>query len=120
MLEQGAMENKDDNQTTQSDVERTKKDEYSTVQRKQIYFVSGHLDLSEEEFELHYRKQIDEAIKNEAWFVVGDARGADKMTQAYLQKRATTNPALRARVTVPSHVVTSTKQFRQISDSGRL
>ena len=48
------------------------------------YFISGHLDLTEEEFELHYRPRIDQAIEAGCSFVVGDARGADAMALDYL------------------------------------
>jgi len=48
-------------------------------------FVSGHLDLTPEEFEAHYRPAIDEALARGESFVVGDARGTDSMTQHYLR-----------------------------------
>lgn len=47
-----------------------------------VYFVSGHLDLTSEEFEAHYVPQLEELLL--ARFVVGDARGADLLTQEYL------------------------------------
>lgn len=50
-------------------------------------FVSGHLDLSEEEFELHYAHLLDEAIEAGESFVIGDARGADQLAQSYLASR---------------------------------
>lgn len=50
------------------------------------YFVSGHLDLGEADFESHYRPRLDEAIAAGDDFVVGDARGADTMAQAYLAR----------------------------------
>lgn len=48
-------------------------------------FVSGHLDLTEEEFEQHYAPAIHDAIAKGHSFVVGDARGADAMAQEYLR-----------------------------------
>ena len=48
------------------------------------YFISGHLSLTEEEFKTHYKPKIDIALENGGSFVVGDARGADKMAQVYL------------------------------------
>lgn len=48
------------------------------------YFISGHLSLTPEEFTEHYQPRIDQAIKDGAHFVVGDARGADAMAQEYL------------------------------------
>lgn len=50
-----------------------------------IAFVSGHLDLTQEEFEQHYCDQINDAITLHHTFVIGDAAGADKMAQ-YLIK----------------------------------
>ena len=49
-----------------------------------IYFISGHLDLTLEEFLEHYSPKIIEAAKNGHTFVVGDARGADAMAQKLL------------------------------------
>ena len=50
-----------------------------------ICFISGHLDLSEQEFQEHYAPRIDRALALGATFVVGDARGADAMAQLYLK-----------------------------------
>lgn len=47
-------------------------------------FVSGHLDLSSEEFRQHYAPSLREHIDAGSRFVVGDARGADTMTQRLL------------------------------------
>jgi hypothetical protein len=49
-----------------------------------INYISGHLDLSPEEFEEYYRPGIDAALTREEGFVVGDARGTDAMAQSYL------------------------------------
>lgn len=46
--------------------------------------ISGHLNLSEEEFEEHYAPRIHDAIAKGHNFVVGDAWGADTMAQFYL------------------------------------
>jgi transcriptional regulator with XRE-family HTH domain len=54
---------------------------------KTIYFVSGHLDLTPAEFQQHYVPRLDEAIRDGAWFVVGDASGSDVMTMNYLGER---------------------------------
>ncbi len=52
-----------------------------------VNFISGHLDLTQGEFEEYYCHQIDNALaKNEA-FVVGDARGADRLAQYYLLRK---------------------------------
>ena len=49
-----------------------------------IAFVSGHLDLTEPEFAEHYAPRLRVLVEQGAAFVVGDARGADEMTQAFL------------------------------------
>ena len=52
-----------------------------------IYFISGHLDLTDNEFADHYEARIREAIRTGGSFVVGDARGCDWMAQRYLYER---------------------------------
>ena len=52
--------------------------------QKSINFMSGHLDLTQEEFDQYYRPKIDIALELDESFVVGDARGADKLSQDYL------------------------------------
>jgi hypothetical protein len=49
-----------------------------------IAFISGHGDVTEEEFEQHYVPKINEAIEKGDSFVVGDFRGVDTMAQNYL------------------------------------
>lgn len=48
------------------------------------YFISGHLSVTPEEFSTHYAPKIDQALSENASFVLGDARGADKLAQDYL------------------------------------
>lgn len=55
------------------------------------YFISGHLDIEPLEFLDHYAVAIDEAIKQNASFVVGDAPGADLGAQEYLSPRVSAN-----------------------------
>lgn len=51
------------------------------------YFVSGHLNLTEEEFGLYYMPRLLHCAAAEgASFVIGDAGGADYMSQALLWK----------------------------------
>lgn len=47
-------------------------------------FVSGHLDLTPEEFAEHYAPRLLAACRDGAVFHVGDARGADAMAQELL------------------------------------
>jgi hypothetical protein len=49
-----------------------------------VAFVSGHLDLTEEEFKTHYIPGIDDLFASGYSFVTGDARGADYLAQKYL------------------------------------
>lgn len=51
------------------------------------YFVSGHLDLTAEEFAEHYVPGLEIVMGNPCAFVVGDARGCDAMAQAWLASR---------------------------------
>lgn len=53
-----------------------------------VYMVSGHLDLTLLEFETHYVPLLEAALEQaESSFVVGDARGADELSQRYLASR---------------------------------
>lgn len=47
-------------------------------------FISGHLDLTPEEFAEHYAPRLLSACRDGAVFHVGDARGADAMAQEFL------------------------------------
>jgi hypothetical protein len=73
-----------------------------------IAMISGHLDLTQEEFEAYYLPYILEALLEGNDFVVGDAPGADEMAQKYLAKRIPQiSPASRVTVyhmyTIPRH-----------------
>ena len=51
-----------------------------------IYFISGHGDVTDKEFEDHYSSKILKALGNiHSSFVVGDFRGADAKAQSYLK-----------------------------------
>lgn len=49
-------------------------------------FISGHLDLTQDEFDQHYQPRILAAIAAGDSFGVGDARGADTLAQAFLAR----------------------------------
>lgn len=55
-------------------------------------FVSGHLDLTEDEFQEHYVPLLTEYCSLGYHFVVGDARGADSMTQLFLENHPNKSP----------------------------
>ena len=53
------------------------------------FFISGHLDLTPEEFERFYARFIVTAVvEPDIEFVVGDARGCDALAQGYLRHLA--------------------------------
>lgn len=53
-----------------------------------VYFVSGHRDLTKEEFEEHYVPRINDVINRDNCvnFVVGDWEGCDFLFMNYIQK----------------------------------
>ncbi len=51
------------------------------------YFISGHGDLTQQEFNEHYVHVLREACRdNASTFVIGDFRGADVMAQLFLAR----------------------------------
>ena len=48
-------------------------------------FISGHLDLTHEEFTEHYEPLLKKCLASGYVFVVGDARGCDTMSQQWLR-----------------------------------
>ena len=52
------------------------------------YFISGHRDLSYEDFEKYYIPKIEEVIEMDprAEFIVGDCDGVDKFAMDYIYK----------------------------------
>ncbi len=54
---------------------------------KLTVMISGHLDLTQAEFDKYYKRKLDMAIKMGCDFVIGDARGADVMAQEYLRDK---------------------------------
>lgn len=53
--------------------------------RIRTYFISGHLDLTTEEFKEHYQPMIENVIAGKYSFVIGDARGTDTLAQEFLK-----------------------------------
>lgn len=60
--------------------------EEKIVDRANTYFISGHRDITEAEFEINYEPAINKALyeNRDAKFIVGDYYGADIMAQNYL------------------------------------
>lgn len=54
------------------------------------YFVSGHLTISNEEFETHYVPLLEAALAEGATFVVGDAWGVDARAQVWIKEHGAT------------------------------
>ena len=56
------------------------------LRKEHTYFISGHRNITKEEFERNYVPEIERVIDEdpEAVFVVGDYHGADIMAQDYL------------------------------------
>lgn len=50
-------------------------------------FISGHLDLTEEEFKEHYIPLIQKHIDANDTFLIGDAKGCDLMAQNYIASK---------------------------------
>ena len=49
------------------------------------HFISGHLDITDAEFNEHYVPRLKAAAEAGDSFVVGDCRGADYMAQQWLK-----------------------------------
>lgn len=61
------------------------------MEKVETAFVSGHLDLTQVEFDMYYKHALDYAIDRGHAITVGDARGADAMAQTYLAGKGYTN-----------------------------
>ena len=61
--------------------------------KERTFFISGHRDITEEEFKKNYVPAIRKAYANyEAKFIVGDYIGVDIMAQNYLLDNIKINP----------------------------
>ena len=69
-----------------------------------IAFISGHLDLTDAEFNTHYIPKIELAILKGDSFVIGDAKGADTMAQLYLMDNAIDNVTIYHMFTSPRNL----------------
>jgi len=68
---------------------------------KKICFISGHLDLTKDEFDTRYKPQIDDALKlASVEFVIGDAKGSDTLAQEYLLSKCLDDESLFKRITI--------------------
>lgn len=52
------------------------------------YFISGHIDLEDDEFNQFYKPLLDVALEDpNSKFVMGDAQGADTLSREYLASK---------------------------------
>lgn len=58
---------------------------------RKTFFICGHGDLTEEEFNKYYMPKINNALKEDSNFILGDTYGADSVVQKYLSKLAFTD-----------------------------
>jgi len=84
-----------------------------------VAFVSGHLDLTSEEFEEHYVPKIRAAIQEGASFIVGDASGADTMAQRYLKAALYPHVTVYHMLTTPRNNAGFPKVGGYLSDGDR-
>ncbi len=54
-------------------------------------FISGHTDLTQKEWDEHYKEKIDKAIESGCNFIVGDSNGTDAMSLHYLKHKKVSN-----------------------------
>jgi hypothetical protein len=52
------------------------------------YMISGHIDLTREQFDKYYKPQIDEVPKG-SHFIMGNALGADSFALEYINDKST-------------------------------
>lgn len=64
------------------------------LSREHTYFISGHRDITKDEFERNYIPALERVIEDdpESVFVVGDYEGADIMAQDYLMNFTDVGP----------------------------
>lgn len=56
------------------------------------YFISGHRNITQEDFDRYYVPLINNALKDkDVQFVVGDCEGVDSMAQNYLKEKGILN-----------------------------
>lgn len=67
-----------------------------------IYFISGHMDLTKEEFDIYYVPMLQSLLQDLTnSFVVGDCFGADLYAQNYLYRKGIKNVVIYHKGDVP-------------------
>ena len=72
---------------------------------KEIVFISGHRDITPEEFAEHYAGEIADAVLEGSSFVVGDCEGVDHMAQMMLKNAGAKNVVVFHMFTDPRYYV---------------
>lgn len=57
-----------------------------------IAFISGHRDITDEEFTSNYTSVIIQHVRNSGWFVIGDCDGCDKKAAELLGRLIAISP----------------------------
>ncbi|KAL6718004.1 hypothetical protein ACLMJK_004089 [Lecanora helva] len=70
------------------------------VTKPQIAFISGHMDITPEQFLQHYQPRLDLALSQGHHFVIGDAKGLDGTALTYLLEQRGKYPDVHQRITV--------------------
>ena len=75
------------------------KEREKTIDINKTYFISGHRDITNEEFEINYQPVLNNVVSEveDCLFVVGDYQGVDIMAQNYLIEVLQVDPS---RITV--------------------
>lgn len=80
------VDNIDTNDIWQEYNELVRKEKEEEIDITKTYFISGHRDITDNEFELNYQEALNELVSEvpDCKFVVGDYQGVDIMSQNYL------------------------------------
>lgn len=65
-----------------------------------VAFVSGHMDVTPEQFKMHYIPRLNDALSQGHQFIIGDAKGLDGMALDYLLAQTADYPNVRENITV--------------------
>lgn len=86
-------------------------EEEKNNKKYRTYFISGHRDISDEEFEIYYQEALNNIISEvpDCEFVVGDYYGVDIMAQNYLVDVLQVDPS---RITV-YHMLESPRNINE-------
>ncbi len=63
-------------------------------------FISGHMEITPQEFTQHYEPRLHDALALGHHFVIGDAKGVDASALAYLLAQEHNYPDVQQRITV--------------------